>query len=172
MAVLLGVTGVVATLGANQLRGTTVLAFNGTPSVPIGLYLANKPAKSVAPGDLVCVPGEALPAWARTRHYLPDGMRLCKRVAASSSGWVFREGARMTVCRAKGHCKEASLRDKDSKGRALTPAFPEGPSEIPVGALYLHSEHPRGLDSRYLGLLPVGAVVLKLTPLIVAREGR
>lgn len=167
---MLGGAAALAALGIYQLHGSTVLAFNGTPSVPVGLYLAHKTTDAVAPGDLVCVAGEALPAWARERQYLPDSMRLCKRVAASSQGWVIREGNRQAVCNTEDVCRETVLRSADSKGRPLTPAFPEGPSEIPEGFIYLHSEHPRGLDSRYLGLLPAGAVALRLTPLIVSGD--
>lgn len=172
LAVTLGIAAALAAFGAYQLRGSTVLALNGTPSVPVGLYLAHKTTEAVAPGDLVCVSSAALPSWARDRHYLPDGMRLCKRVAASSQGWVFRERDRLAVCNTEDPCKESVLRTVDSKGRALTPAFPEGPSDIPAGFIYLHSEHPKGLDSRYLGLLPSNAVVLRLTPLLVSGDER
>lgn len=167
-AALLGTTLTLAALSAYQAHGTTVLAFNGTPSVPVGLYLAHRSPAALRPGDLVCVRNEALPGWARARRYLPDSMSLCKRVAAVAGGRIFREGNRLRVCTASGLCQESTLRAADSRGYALQAAFPEGESNVPAGYVYLHSTHPKGLDSRYLGLLPQRTAFLRLTPLLVS----
>ncbi|MDQ1300935.1 MAG: hypothetical protein QG637_856 [Chloroflexota bacterium] len=168
VAALLGATLALAALGTYQKHGKTVLAFNGTPSVPVGFYLARRNPRALEPGDLTCVRNEALPDWARARQYLPDGMSLCKRVAATTGGTVLREGSRLRVCTAGGECLESALRGADSHGRELRAAFPEGRSGIPAGQVYLYSEHPKGLDSRYLGLMPLSDTFLRLTPLLVS----
>lgn len=115
----------------------------------------------------MCIPSVALPAWAQRRAYLPTGMPLCKRVGAVAGWQVHRAGNELQVCSTPTACTGSYLRATDSQGRPLEPAFPEGVSRIQAGMLYLHSAHPRGLDSRYLGLFPSRGVALKLAPLLV-----
>jgi type IV secretory pathway protease TraF len=161
--------GVLAALAAGaicQVAGPVGLAYVGTPSIPKGLYLANRYSLAPKVGEYVCISGASLPEWARQRHYLPAGMPLCKQVAALSGGQVVRSGVHQQACDVSGTCVSSTLRPVDSQGRSLAPAFPEGRSVIAADSVYLYSPHPRGLDSRYLGQVSASAITLRLTPLL------
>lgn len=142
------------------------LAYNVTPSIPVGLYLAKEATVSdVKVGDLVCIQ-HALPDWAASRRYLPPGIKLCKYLAAKSGDIVDREGDALRVHAPSGESGySVEMAHVDSKGRELPQdALRNGP--VPEGfVLVLAPDNARSLDSRYLGYIPEEEIVQQIWPL-------
>jgi hypothetical protein len=51
------------------------------------------------------------------------------------------------------------------EGRALRP-YPFGVHRVAAGKVWVMSNHPRGLDSRYFGPVPAASVISRLEPLL------
>src|SRR5581483_3260069 len=51
------------------------------------------------------------------------------------------------------------------EGRALRP-FPFGVYRVAAGEVWVMSNHPRGLDSRYFGPVPAASIISRLKPLL------
>lgn len=83
---------VVATIAPIAWRGPTLVLWNASASVPVGLYVV-QPNAPLRPGDLAVT---HLPAdtqrLAATRHYLPSDVLLIKPVAAVSGSEICRQG--------------------------------------------------------------------------------
>jgi type IV secretory pathway protease TraF len=160
------------TLGLAALVGVQsyapwAIAYNGTPSLRGGFYLAERNPVGILPGDIVCMSAAypTVPGWVATRQYLPAGMPLCKRVLLAGGGWVVRTGNTLRLCPPGGaQCRASELQLRDSRGRAMQSAFAVGATPVPGAMLYLHSGHAGGLDSRYLGLVKAEQAQSRLTP--------
>lgn len=143
------------------------LAWNRTPSIPMGLYLTETitPTKLVR-GDIACFE-YAPPDWARQRKYFPAGVSLCKPVAGMAGDVVRHEGTKLFI-KTAGDAEFKFLGDyaaTDSVKRPLPQdALPEG--AIPEGSfLMIAGRHPNSLDSRYLGLVPAASLKRRIHPL-------
>jgi type IV secretory pathway protease TraF len=53
----------------------------------------------------------------------------------------------------------------DLEGRSLRP-YPFGTYRVPAGQLWVMSNHPRGLDSRYFGPVTESSVISPLVPIV------
>jgi hypothetical protein len=71
------------------------------------------------------------------------------RVACASNGILWSDSAPLT---------------HDLEGRSLRP-FPFGIYRVPTGQLWVMSNHPRGLDSRYFGPVTESSVISPLVPI-------
>lgn len=143
-------------LGA-ALRGSRpAVVFNASPSLPRGLYWV-RPATALSPGDIVAV---ELPApWRRLaarRGYLPDGLPLIKRVAATAGARVCAAAGRLHI---DGQNRPLPQRAADGSGRRL-PAW-SGCRRLRRGEIFLLAEHPASFDGRYFGPVPQTAVIGK-----------
>jgi conjugative transfer signal peptidase TraF len=128
------------------------LIYNGTESMPLGLYWISA-APDLHRGDTVAFP---VPPKVRQlvweRRYLPDGAVLLKPVVAVAGDHVCARGSTFAV---NGHVVGAVLR-ADSQGRLL-PRY-EGCGEVRDGEVFVASTHPQSFDSRSFGPVPIAAV--------------
>jgi len=155
-----------ATLVTVCLIGTKLPAalgycLNRTPSEPVGIYrrvsgraergtliLLNQPHESAAP---------------LLGRYLPANIPLIKRIAAIP-GDVVDESARGVRVNGILWPDSAPL-THDLEGRSLRP-YPFGIHRVPIGQLWVLSNHPRGLDSRYFGPVTESSVISRLVPIV------
>ncbi|MES2338770.1 MAG: S26 family signal peptidase [Pseudomonadota bacterium] len=136
------------------------LAWNATPSAPIGLYAISPHAIPVE-GSLVLVrPPPTLARLFAARGYLPANVPLLKRVSAHSGQRVCRAGRRVTV----DDRLVAVALAHDRRGRPL-PVW-QGCRTLRFDQLLVLSPGVRdALDGRYFGPLPRSALVGVATPL-------
>lgn len=116
-----------------------------------------KPAR----GDLVAIaPPAPLSAWLSERGYLPRGVPLLKRVAATHGALVCRSGVFVTIDGAPA----ARTRSADRMGRALPLWL--GCRRLERGELFVLGLSPDSLDGRYFGPLPASAVIGTAHPIL------
>lgn len=141
------------------------LAFNVTPSEPMGLYAYQNQGRTPNLGELIRFRYTA-PIWAYGR-YAPDGSVFLKRVGAVAGEVIQIEGPQVFACNPHGCRLLGQALEKDSAGRAL-PAPPASMAGvIPAGAVYMQSvEVPNSYDSRYFGLIYQSKVLGPAYPLI------
>jgi conjugative transfer signal peptidase TraF len=152
---------IAAVSGALALGTATVgdrLTWNISPSVPRGLYIL-EPRPARQRGDLVSFrppPGAA--AIIYSRHYLPRGAGLIKRIVGLPGDLVcvrpegfFVNGARF-----------GDVAQLDSRGRSLTPYRFCG--AVPAGQAFVATRAPLSYDSRYFGPVPISSLT-RVVPL-------
>ena len=96
------------------------------------------------------------------RPYVPANLPLIKRVAAIS-GDVVQAGAHGVYVNGRLWPDSVPL-THDQEARSLRP-YPFGVYRVAAGRLWVMSNHPRGLDSRYFGPVPASSVISRPTPL-------
>jgi conjugative transfer signal peptidase TraF len=158
--------------------------FNGSPSLPRGLYLELPRAwlaRTPTPGELVlaCAP-PAAGELARRRGYLRDGpcaagaaggaAVLGKLVLAAAGDEVaFGAGGLEVNGRVVAGSQALAW---DRLGRAL-PHYRFGRFRMAPGQVWLFAPyHPRSYDSRYFGPVAVSAIRGWLLPVLVANDDR
>ena len=147
-ALFAGLFGTVAAL-APQPR----LLWNASASVPVGLYRIDVGAHP-ALGDFVAIdPPERIAALLDARGYLPRGVPLLKKVAATEGMLVCRSGAFVTI---DGTATARAL-TRDRAGRPLP--YWLGCRLLQPGELFLLGTRPDSLDGRYFGPLPASGLV-------------
>jgi conjugative transfer signal peptidase TraF len=154
-----------ATLVAVCLIGAKLPAqlgycLNITPSEPVGIY--RRAAGGAERGALVLLnqPSD-FPASILGR-YVPANIPLIKRVAAIPSDVVETSAYGVRV---NGILwPDSATLTHDQEGRSLRP-YPFGIYRVPTGQLWVMSNHPRGLDSRYFGPVPESSVISALVPI-------
>ncbi len=134
---------------------------NITPSEPVGIY--ELVPGGLARGALVLLPQPHDSSASLLRRYIPARLPLIKRVAALpgdlvrvTADGVYVNGVRWPKSVPLAH---------DEEGRTLRP-YPFGAYRVAAGELWMMSNHPRGLDSRYFGPVPEASVVSRLKPLV------
>ncbi|MBE1529839.1 conjugative transfer signal peptidase TraF [Sphingopyxis sp. OAS728] len=149
-----GLFGAVAAL-APQPR----LVWNASASMPIGLYGVEVGRRPQA-GELALIdPPERVAALLAERGYLPRGVPLLKRVAASDGALVCRSGSFVTVD-GRG---AARAHARDRSGRPLPRWL--GCRRLQRGEYFVLGAAPGSFDSRYFGPLPAAAVIGTAHPL-------
>ncbi|MDO6416248.1 S26 family signal peptidase [Sphingomonas sp. BIUV-7] len=122
------------------------LIWNASSSAPTGLYQIN-PTAPIATGDIVVAHMPAdVRALAAGRHYIPAGVPLVKRVAASNGDRVCALGSSITI---NGR-RAVSRRTRDASARAL----PQWRGCVSLGhdaLLLLMTDVPDSFDGRYFG---------------------
>lgn len=153
-------------LGAAQRLSPWTLALNRTPSIPLGLYLAERaPLTNLRRHDIVCV-AYFPPAWALERRYLLPGTPLCKYLLGLPGEGIAIEQDTLHITGDNAPLFAGHYAATDSQGRALPRA--SLPGQIPPHHYYLGiPEKSNSLDSRYLGLAHDSQMVLRLHPLWV-----
>ncbi len=143
-----------ALLGASATVPVRPLVWNASASLPRGLY-AVVPSPRLRVGDLVVVrlPSN-LAATFDAHGYLPSGVPLLKRVAATRGATVCRTGEVISI----NDAAVATARQVDRKDRAL-PAW-QGCADLQGEDLFLLvPETADSLDGRYLGVTPRDQVI-------------
>ncbi len=132
---------------------------NLTPSEPVGIYELVPGA--ITRGALVLLKQPHNPAASILQRYVPGNLPLIKRVAALPSDAVRVEADGVYVNGVRW--PESAPLAHDAEGRALNPY--SGVHRVAAGELWVMSNHPRGLDSRYFGPVAEASVVSRLRPL-------
>ena len=137
----------------------SLLIWNASASVPIGLYAIEQPT-GLRVADLVVVrPPEPLAEFLADRTYLPRGVPLLKHVSALSGQSVCRKGLAVTIDGAA----IGDARERDSRGRPL-PSW-QGCRVVSADEVFLMN--PRSADSfdgRYFGPLPASSIIGRAIP--------
>jgi conjugative transfer signal peptidase TraF len=137
-----------------------LLIWNASASVPVGLYVVERPI-GLRVADIVVVrPPELLANFLADRGYLPRGVPLLKHVSALSGQSVCRNSLAVTIDGAA----IGEARERDSRGRPL-PSW-QGCSFVSADEVFLMN--PRSADSfdgRYFGPLPASSVIGRAIPL-------
>lgn len=133
--------------------------WNASASVPIGLYRI-VPGDRIGVTDLaVVMPPKELAAFLDARGYLPHGLPLIKRVLAFGGTTVCRSGADIFAY----GMAYGQARAQDTRGRPL-PVW-QGCRTLTSGeAFFMNWDSPDSFDSRYVGPLPLTAIVGKAVP--------
>ena len=125
-------------------KQTPLLVYNGSQSVPIGLYSIDHSRPSR--GDLVLVrPWPELAGLLARHDILPTGVPLLKTVAALTDDNVCRQGSAIRI----NGVLAAEILDSDARGQALSGW--SSCRNLVRGELFLLQPHPRSFDSRYFG---------------------
>lgn len=148
-------------LGVGALIGTIAhppkvrLLWNASASAPIGLYLV-APDAPLEVGDMVAAwPPEGARQLAAMRRYLPSGVPLVKRVAATKGSQVCALEARIT---ADGRTV-ARRRKQDAHGRPMP--WWSGCRRLHHGQVLLLNRAAASFDSRYFGPVEQAAILGK-----------
>jgi conjugative transfer signal peptidase TraF len=155
----------VAALGAAAIVGpavapwSPVILWNTTASAPLGFYrMRDEPTPHV--GEWVAIwPPRPLAAWLAARGFLPTGVPLLKRIAATAPSDVCRSGETVTI----DHVAAAVARSVDRFRRRL-PAW-SGCRRLGRSEVFLLNADAASLDSRYFGALPVRSIIGRATPI-------
>jgi conjugative transfer signal peptidase TraF len=148
---------IVKTMGFSP---TPVLIWNGSASVPIGLYEV-RPAGTLSITELVVAhPPDELGAYMANRRYLPRGVPLLKRVLALPGQKVCRTGRTITV---DGIAMGLALA-RDYRGRPL-PVW-QGCRVVAKGDVFLMNwQAPASFDGRYFGPISAASIVGRAEPI-------
>jgi conjugative transfer signal peptidase TraF len=154
--------GVAVLLGATFMAASPRLVWNATASMPLGLYRVIPPS-DIRRGDLVLIrPDAASSRLYADRGYLPRGVPLLKRIAATGGQIVCEQNGRISID--DHHVADALA--ADGKGRPLR-AW-EGCRTLAADEMFvLLPEVPTSLDGRYFGPTPIASVVGRAVPLWV-----
>lgn len=157
LAALAGATLIVA---GGVAKPRPVVIWNGSESVPIGLY-ALRPVERWFVTELVVLrPEPALAAFLDRAGYLPDGLPMLKRILALPGQTVCRNGLVITV----DDVEVGAAQRRDSHGRSL-PDW-QGCTIIGNGQLFLMNwQSETSLDGRYFGLVAKSSVIGRAIPL-------
>lgn len=134
------------------------LLWNASASAPIGLYRV-EPDKVPDRGDwAIAWPPSDVRSLAASRHYLPTGVPLVKKVAAHSYDTVCAVGPVITV----NGLQAALRRNVDGHGRQL-PLW-QGCVDLGEGELFLLTgERSDSFDGRYFGVSKQSDIIGKAT---------
>jgi conjugative transfer signal peptidase TraF len=125
-------------------KQTPILIYNGSLSVPIGLYAIDHSRPNR--GDLVLVrPWPELARLLGKHDILPAGVPLLKTVVAITDDDVCRHGYTISI----NGIPAAEILALDAKGIAL-PGWASC-RKLVRGEFFLLQPHPRSFDSRYFG---------------------
>ena len=126
------------------LQQAPLLIYNGSQSVPVGLYSIDHSWPNR--GDLVLVrPWPELARLLAKHRILPPGVPLLKTVAALTDDNICRNGFAISI----NGVLAAKILDSDTKGQVLSGW--SGCRKLVRGELFLLQPHPRSFDSRYFG---------------------
>ena len=160
-----GLIGGAIAMGVCALGGWLPLkvgyCFNITPSKPVGIYRL-VPGR-VERGAIVLLKQPHNTAASVLQPYVPANLPLIKRVAALPGDSVRVESDGIYVNGVRWPESVPLLHDDE--GRALHP-YPFGAYRVAAGKVWVMSNHPRGLDSRYFGPVPAASVISRLAPLL------
>lgn len=136
------------------------LVWNGSASVPIGLYRITA-TDHLAVGDLVLVkPPKTLGLFLDRRNYLPENVMLLKHVAALSGQTVCRHGQTILI-----DWKPAAISlIADGHGRIL-PVWSGCITLVADQVFLLNAAVKDSLDGRYFGPLPQSTIIGRASPI-------
>lgn len=161
--IILSVAGVCVAAIAWSAMNTPrpILAYNASASTPIGLYWIADP-RPLNVGDYVLArPPEPVRLLIAERGYLPPGVRLIKRIAATAGDHVCAHSNALFV---DGIRRVDEVLESDSTGRSL-PLWTGCRTLCPGEVFLLGSGVPNSLDSRIFGPVRAETIIGKAMPL-------
>jgi conjugative transfer signal peptidase TraF len=162
-------------LGGLAAAGASGVRWNGSASMPQGLWILAPADSAIRRGEIVaaCPPDTTAVRQAALRGYIPAGRcpddlePLLKTAAAVAGDMVMVTRSGVTVNGVP--VDDTTPLDHDGAGRLLRP-FPAGAHSVPSGQIWLLSSHqPLGFDSRYFGPVPAANVRGVARPVWVSR---
>jgi conjugative transfer signal peptidase TraF len=168
LAIVAPLFGVVAA-AAMAHAGYTVTA-NLTPSVPVGLYVADHHIGAITRGEIVSFgPHNAAARYGFQRGWIKPGGAYIKRVGAIAGDLVCVDNALSIARNSAGSLgtleRIGPVAKVDRNGRPL-PHELAGCRRVPVGYfLPVGDGLPNSYDGRYYGFVPVLAVQTTLSPM-------
>lgn len=155
---------------AGMARAGYTMTANLTPSVPMGLYVADHHVGTLTRGQIVAfLPHNAAARYGIQQGWIKPGGAYIKRVAALAGDLVCVD-AELTVTTMEegsvGTTKRIGpVATVDRSGRPL-PHELQGCHRVPVGSfLPVGDGLPNSFDGRYFGFVPVRMVQARLTSL-------
>jgi conjugative transfer signal peptidase TraF len=141
------------------------LMWNGSASVPIGLYALHYPSLAQV-GDLVAErPPAALALYMAERRYLPLNVPMLKFVGAISGQTVCRNGATITI----DGLAVATALASDHANRPL-PVWRSCHRLKADEIFLLNPARADSFDGRYFGVVPLAGVTARAEPLWTESE--
>lgn len=139
--------------------------WNGSASVPQGLYRLQLTGERYVPELVAVMPPEPLATFLADGNYLPRGVPMLKHVLALPGQTVCREGLTIRV----DEIAMGAVRERDGRGRPL-PVW-RGCRVIAQGELFLMNwQSADSLDGRYFGPIPASAVMGRAHPIWIEKE--
>ncbi|WP_420143981.1 S26 family signal peptidase [Sphingobium sp.] len=136
------------------------LVWNATASAPVGLYSVT-PGRLPQTGQLALIePARPLGLWLARRHYLPLGVPLIKRIAATAGQTVCRTGDLVTI-----DGRHAALAKAHDRAGRLMPIW-TGCRMLGSEEMLLLNAAEDSLDGRYLGPLPTTGMIGTVHPVL------
>lgn len=168
LALLAPLLGVGAAAG--MARAGYTMTANLTPSVPMGLYVADHHVGTLTRGQIVAfLPHNAAARYGVAQGWIKPGGSYIKRVGALAGDLVCVD-AELSVTTMEAGLVGTTKRIGpvawvDRSGRPLPHAL-QGCHRVPAGSfLPVGDGLPNSFDGRYFGFVPVLAVQARLTPL-------
>jgi conjugative transfer signal peptidase TraF len=163
--VAVGFSAFLAVAGTSYAAG---LRWNGTPSMPLGIWETGTKGK-VARGDVVvaCLPPGGVQQRYLAAGYCPSGFEPVLKPVAAVAGDSVRVGPAGVSVNGIPVPQTASL-VRDGRGRPIPP-YPTGTYPVHAGEVWLLAPRPDSFDSRYLGPVPAADIQSRATPLWVWR---
>ena len=143
---------------------------NLTPSVPVGLYVADHRIGAITRGEIVSFgPHNAAARYGFQRGWIKPGGTYIKRVAAIAGDMVCVDNELTVATNVAGKLgaleRIGPVAEVDRNGRPL-PHELEGCHRVPAGYfLPVGDGLPNSYDGRYYGFVPVLAVQATLSPM-------
>jgi conjugative transfer signal peptidase TraF len=158
--------GVAAVIGTAAVGG---VRWNGTPSMPRGLWLVRSLASQLHRGDIVAAcakPSDAVRTYVGKGECQDTGLEpLVKEVVAVDGDTVSVTEAGVVVNDAL--VPHSARLHVDGQGRSLDALFPiPAPSVVAPGFAWLVAPTDKSFDSRYLGAFPLTAIIGQMEPLL------
>lgn len=139
--------------------------WNGSASVPRGLYRLQLAGERYVSELVAVMPPEPLATFLADGNYLPRGVPLLKHVLALPGQTVCREGLTIRV----NEIAMGAARERDGRGRPL-PNW-QGCRVIAAGELFLMNwQSADSLDGRYFGPIPASAIIARAHPIWIEKE--
>ena len=136
--------------------------YNTSSSIPKGFYIKTFSGGELEKGEIVVFdPPLEIAQYANERGYLPGGISMMKKVAATEGDDVkIIDGSFL----AAGECY-GELSSEDSSGRSLEPYPYDDNYKVAKGEFIAVGTHPRSWDSRYYGPIPTDRIKARVRPL-------
>jgi conjugative transfer signal peptidase TraF len=158
---LITMVAAIALMAFASSKGAPLLVWNGSESVPIGLYHVQPTRTLFITTLVVAFPPEPLAAYLAQRGYLPRGVPLLKRILALPGQSVCRNELLISV----DGVDIGTARERDRRDRAL-PVW-QGCQVIADGEVFLMNwDEPSSFDGRYFGTIPSSAIVGRAEPML------
>lgn len=149
-----------------------MLYYNSTGSLPKGLYIRipfdSDLTNSLMVGDYVVYePDEASQALIRERNYLPEGIKLLKKVGAVAGEEFYINGDTYQCYVGVGETKRyiGQVATVDHAGRFMPEV--RGKHTVPEGHFFPVGNTAYSFDGRYTGPVPVKNILARVTPVFI-----